>query len=243
MSARMTLLLALMLTLPLAVGFPRSLRQRPLLIETGQFHGDEIAARRGQVWLGLYVNGHEAVLRYSKIRVRTVFDDVTDHGSKRKTGKSVSVSGPHKPVFLTRAGTGLIPGSVISVFDQKKLNPEQTLEKGPVRLKLGRRTYVLKVISPDKNPSPCRDQAFPRNAKLVLVTGKSSQTLYTLDDCGNDPYWYLVWAGDLDRDGKLDLYVDVTQHYDVSERRLFLSAPARRGRLVKEVAAFVTGGC
>jgi hypothetical protein len=110
-------------------------------------------------------------------------------------------------------------------------------------LKLGRRTYVLKVISPDKNPSPCRDQAFPRNAKLVLVTGKSSQTLYTLGDCGNEPYWYLVWAGDLDRDGKLDLYVDVTQHYDVSERRLFLSAPARRGRLVKEVVAFVTGGC
>jgi hypothetical protein len=119
MTARMTLLLALMLTLPLAVSFPRSLRQRPLLIETGQFHGDEIAARRGQVWLGLYVNGHEAVLRYSKIRVRTVFDEVIDHGSKRKTGKSVSVSGPHKPVFLTRAGTGLIPGSVISVFDQK----------------------------------------------------------------------------------------------------------------------------
>ena len=240
-TARMTFLLSLLLVSPLAAG--RSLRQRPLLIETGQFHGDEITAHRGQVWLGLYVNGREAVLRYSKIQVRTVFDDVTDYGTKRKTGKSVSVRGPHKPVLLMRPGMGLVPGSVISVFNQKKLNFGRTLEKFPVRLKLGQRSYVLKVVSPDKNPSPCREQAFPRNAKLVLVTGKSSQTLYTLGDCGNDPYWYLVWAGDLDRDGKLDLYVNVTQHYDVSERKLFLSARARKGRLVKEVAAFVTGGC
>ena len=243
MTARMTLLLLLLLVSSLGAGFPRSLRQRPLLIETGQFHGDEITAHRGQVWLGLYVNGREAVLRYAKIQVRTVFDDVTDYGTKKKTGKSVSVGGPHKPVLLMRTGTGLIPGSVISVFNQKELNFERTLEKIPVRLKLGKRSYVLKVVSPDKNPTPCREHAFPRNAKLVLVTGKSSQTLYTLGDCGNEPYWYLVWAGDLDRDGKLDLYVNVTQHYDVSERKLFLSSRARKGRLVKEVAAFVTGGC
>jgi hypothetical protein len=67
--------------------------------------------------------------------------------------------------------------------------------------------------------------------------------LYTLDVCGNDPYWYLLWAGDLDRDGKLDLYLSVTQHYDVAERKLFLSSQARRKKLVREVASFEIGGC
>ena len=240
---RMTFLISVLLVATLAAGVPRPKRQRELLIETGKFHRDEITARRGQVWLGLYVNGREAVLRYSKIQVRTVFDDVTDYGADTKTGKGVSVRGPRKPVLLLRPGAGLVPGSVISVFNQRHPNFERTLEKVPVHLQLGKRSYVLKVVSPDKQPSQCREHAFPRNARLVLASGKSSQTLYTLGDCGNEPYWYLVWAGDLDRDGKLDLYVNVTQHYDVSERKLFLSARARKGRLVKEVAAFVTGGC
>lgn len=226
----------------LASGLAGSLHQHPLLIEPGQFHGDEITARRRQFWLGLFVNGRNAFLRYSKIRVRTVFDDITDYGTRKKTGKSVSINGRRKPVFLLRGVIGLSPGPVTSVF-QQTMNFEQTLAKVPVRLKLGKRSYVLKVISPDKDPTPCRDQAYPRNARLVLVSGKSSQTLYTLDDCGNDPSWCLLWAGDLDRDGKLDLYVNVTQHYDISERRLFLSSRARRGRLVRHAAAFVTGGC
>jgi len=232
-----------LLVATLAAGVPRPKRPRDLLIETGKFHSDEIAARRGQVWMGLYVNGRRAVLRYAKIQVRNVFDDVTDYGTKNITGKSVSVRGPHKPVLLLGPGAGLIPGPVISVFNQNQPDFERTLEKVPVSLHVGKRSYVLKVVSPDKQPSQCREHAFPRNAKLILASDKSSQTLYSLGDCGNEPYWYLLWAGDLDRDGKLDLYVNVTQHYDVSERILFLSSRARRGRLVKEVAAFVTGGC
>ncbi len=79
--------------------------------------------------------------------------------------------------------------------------------------------------------------------KLVLVNGESRQVLYSLQEWGSDPTWTLVWAGDLDRDGKLDLYVSVTQHYDVTERKLFLSSPAGEGQLVKEVAEFVTSDC
>jgi len=237
-----TFLISALLAATLAAGFPRPIRQRPLLIETGQFHGDEITARRGQTWLGLFFNGRKAVLRYSKIQLRTVFDDITDYGTTKKTGKSVSTNGPRQSVFLLRGVIGLRPGPVTSVF-QQEISFERTLEKVPVRLKLGRRSYVLKVVSPDMNPTPCRENAYPRNARLVLLSGRSSQTLYTLDDCGNDPSWCLLWAGDLDRDGKLDLYVNVTQHYDVSERRLFLSSRARRGRLVRQAAAFVTGGC
>ena len=75
------------------------------------------------------------------------------------------------------------------------------------------------------------------------MSGESGQVLYSLQDCGNDPSWRLLWAGDLDRDGKLDLYVSVTQHYNVSERKLFLSSQADEGQLVKEVADFVTSGC
>ena len=217
-------------------------RSRIRLIEPGQFHGDEITAKKGQQWLGLYVKGQRAVLRYSRIRITKVFDDVTDDGTHQKTGKRVSVDGSDEPIFLIKHAAMLAAGPLISVFKQKA-NFERTLEKEPVHLKLGRRRYILKVVSPDKNPLPCRESQFPTNAELVLISGKSKQTLYTLDGCGNDPSWYLLWAGDLDRDGKLDLYVNVTQHYNVSQRKLFLSSQAGKNRLVRKVASFETVGC
>lgn len=234
--------LSLLLTSTLPFSQARMRRQHTRLIETGKFHGDEIAARTGQRWLGLYIKGRSAVLRYSRIRVRTVYDDITDYGTKNKTGKQVSVASPREPVFLVNSATMLKPGPAISVFSEK-VDFNKGLERFPVKLRLGNKSYTLKVVSPDKNPASCQSSSFPKNARLVLVSSKTAQTLYTLDDCGNDPSWYLLWAGDLDRDGKLDLYVNVTQHYDFSERKLFLSSRASKGKLVKEVAAFVTGGC
>lgn len=59
------------------------------------------------------------------------------------------------------------------------------------------------------------------------------------DDCG----WGIYWAGDLDGDGKLDLYLDLANHYNVGQYRLFLSSPAEKGKLVKEVANFRFVGC
>jgi hypothetical protein len=46
----------------------------------------------------------------------------------------------------------------------------------------------------------------------------------------------LLWAGDLDRDGKVDLLMDVSGHYSSMELRLYLSSRATPGELVREVA-------
>jgi hypothetical protein len=217
--------------------------RRAHVIEPGQFHGYEVSARSGQRWLGLFVNGRGSALHYSTIKVQRVFDEITDYGTKQKTGKRVSVNSRSQPLLLVSQTTALTPGPVMTVFNMKEDDFSHGLEKFPATFKLGRRSYVLKVVAPGKNPEPCRFTSFPKNAKLVLISGRSQQVLYTLDVCGNDPNWYLVWAGDLDRDGKLDLYVNVTQHYDFSDRKLFLSSPARRGQLVREVGSFETGGC
>ncbi len=95
----------------------------------------------------------------------------------------------------------------------------------------------------NEDKEKCGDQLLPNKAKLVLTFGASNQVLYSLAGCGDDAGWSLIWAGDLDGDGKLDLYVNVTQHYNVSERKLFLSSQAQKGQLVKEIAEFVTTGC
>jgi len=240
MQTKLTLVFSVVISL--ALPSPSQTRHARV-IETGQFHGYEIHARTGERWLGLFVTGRWSVLRYSTIKVTKVFDDITDYGTRQKTGKRVGVNSPRQPLLLASHATVLTPGPVRTAFKMKEGDYSQGLDQFPLTLRLGHRSYVLKVVAPDQKAQPCPDINFPKDARLVLISGRSQQVLYILDVCGNDPNWYLVWAGDLDRDGKLDLYVNVTQHYDLSERKLFLSSPARRGKLVREVGSFDTGGC
>ncbi len=214
---------------------------RVQLLETGEFHGEEVSAKTGERWLGVHVSEQGSLLLPYRLTVKAVHDPIIGEDDSQKTGKAVSVDLPLEPVFLVRAPM-LSEGPIKTTFNQP-LNYEKGFERfDPISLRLGETEYVLKGTG-GENPVKCRDHSFPKNAKLVLVSGKVEQVLYSLDDCGNDPNWYLLWAGDLDRDGKLDLYASVNQHYNVSERRLFLSSQAKKGELVKEVAEFVTSGC
>ncbi|MDH3869752.1 MAG: hypothetical protein OET08_10295, partial [Desulfuromonadales bacterium] len=53
----------------------------------------------------------------------------------------------------------------------------------------------------------------------------------------------VLWAGDLDRDGRLDLLLDLTTHYNVSAPTLLLSSMAGKSKLVRPAAIFRTTGC
>ena len=60
---------------------------------------------------------------------------------------------------------------------------------------------------------------------------------------GDDASPVLLFAGDLDRDGKLDLIFNTTDHYNVSRPTLFLSSQAKSGELLGEVAHYESVGC
>jgi hypothetical protein len=81
-----------------------------------------------------------------------------------------------------------------------------------------------------------------QHSTLTLHGGGISQTLFSLTE-HDAASWQLLWAGDLDGDGKLDLLLNLSAHYNVSARRLFLSSAARQGEAVREVAVFETTGC
>jgi hypothetical protein len=80
--------------------------------------------------------------------------------------------------------------------------------------------------------------------RLTLVgPGKQSQDLPVPVRFAEDGVPALVWAGDLDGDGRLDLYMDLTDHYNVTNYVLFLSSRAVTGELVKQVASRRYVGC
>lgn len=211
------------------------------LLETGEFHGDEIRAQSNQTWLGLFKKGNKFFLAPTKIKVKTVFDVIADNEEKvEKTGRSVSVSGKNQPVFLLKNVSLLKQRKITTVFYEEG---EGSLEATNINnstekiLKLNDVSYNLNV-STKKEKSGLLDET----SKLILSNGKIEQIIYSqkkCDDCG----WGIYWAGDLDNDGKLDLYFNLTNHYNVNHRRLFLSSQAEPGKLVKEVANFRTVGC
>lgn len=204
------------------------------LMETGEYHGDEISASTGERWLGLFQSGSGFALLPARVTVERVHDIVVDADPEVKTGKKVSVGRPGKPVFLLSGAGAPRPGAVTTVFrEEKALGNAEVL-----KLSLGGREYVLRVLS--DNPRPA--DYLMENSRLVLTSGGESQVLFSVRR-QNDAGWFLLWAGDLDGDRKLDLYMDLATHYNASQRRLFLSTWAPRGGLVREAAVFSTVGC
>jgi hypothetical protein len=227
--------LALVSLIPVLGGQASAQKRVPRisLIETGEFHGDEIPARSGERWLGLFPTAGGFALLPATVKVEAVHDMIVDE-PQEKTGKKVSVRRSRKPVFLLRGAGGLNRGAVTGVF-----SGERKLGNGElVGLKLGGNNYRLKVVSGDPAPA---SHLMP-NSKLLLTVGAKTQVIFSVAE-HDDGSWTLLWAGDLDGDGRLDLYLDLNDHYNTSQRRLFLSTQASRGQLVKEVAAFSIVGC
>ncbi len=205
------------------------------LLETGLFHGGEAPVKSGDGWLGLVHDAGNSSSVRTLIRVEQAEDPIVDAPGET-TGSEVMVDGP-APVFLTRGIPSLTAGHVHTVLLGS--DGGSTVTGGEsLRFTLAGEDYRLIVTN--------RGQLFDRQAKpssLIFHGGGISQKLYEWPKGLSDEHCELIWAGDLDGDRKLDLYMDISNHYNVTHRRLYLSSAAEDGELVKEVASFRTVGC
>jgi hypothetical protein len=228
LTSRAVLIVSCLASLPLgAPGAPA--RPHVRLVETGSFHGEEVSARTGQRWLGLYVSKGGSLLRLTPVRVKPVEDPVDEEAHGAKSGKEVSVRRRPEPVFLLHGATMLRPGPVETVRGHSL----ELTRTSDYRLLLAGVSYRLKVV------------AHRHRVRLILSQGRQQQILYSVSQAEfeDSTGWSLDWAGDLDHDHRLDLYLTVSDNYNGSEKKLFLSSTARRGRLVRELANFPTVGC
>lgn len=202
------------------------------LLLTGEFHGDEVSAATGEQWLGLFRTDTGFELAETVVEIEYFEDPILDDTGE-KTGKAVGVRRDGKPVFMLRGIAGLGEGPVASSFDGWDwLNPGVTKE-----LQLAGKTFSLSAYGQGEDKWNIKDYS------LTLSSGGVTQEIVRYETCCNDSMPALVWAGDLDGDGALDLYVDISDHYNVAERALFLSSLAGEGELVGKAAKFVTYGC
>lgn len=216
------------------------------LLETGEgFHGDEIAAKSGETWIGLFKEKDSYRLRSTKIKVARVEDVIVDDPGE-KTGKSVAVKGG-KALFLLKNAKMLRDGIVAELYDGTYYEDEEmdehyeeksTLRDGFAReFRMNGKIYTLKVKSGfNKKREPI--------TALILESEGKSQTLHSFPFFKEGNYLgELYWVGDLDRDEKPDFYFNLYVNDNMGYKNLFLSSQAKKGKLVKKIATFKTSGC
>ncbi len=218
------------------------------LLETGQgFHGDEITAKSGETWLGLFEENGKSFLEFTKLTIRRVHDPVIDgyyeKEATQKTGKSVFVYKKKEPVFLLKNAAMLSQGNIKTLYryddDAENLNGEDiSIRNGFLKeFKIGEVVYTLRA---KKGKNKNQEDILA----LVLENDGISQTIHSIKYFEEGDYLgSLYWAGDLDRDGKPDFYFSLYFHDNVEYKNLFLSSQAPKGKLVKKVATFSTTGC
>jgi hypothetical protein len=199
----------------------------PMLLTPGTFHGSEVQAADGAPFLALCEAGTE--LRLVRLRVHPVEDSLLDRDGGVPTGKEVSA--PCDPVVLFRDVPGPREGSV----ERVQVTATEASSTGPVsgpdsaRFELRGKTWHL-----------ARTLLGETGYRLTLHGGPEPVVLYEAQTT-DEGDWGVLWAGDLNRDGRLDLVLRTSRHYNVTHLRLWLSGEEKGG--AHEVAVFEIVGC
>jgi hypothetical protein len=184
-------------------------------------------------WLGLFIKEGKSDQkgRESHLAITSV-----SFALRREPGPTVYrlVTNPPGADLLLSGVPPLSPGPVTTLSQSVDFGGESR----EAEFQLGSRRYRIRLDSKETNYC---------DAVITLTQGKRSQKLFDAADPGvtkdpalvlscDGPHFRIHWAGDLDRDGRLDMLVTFSRKYSYHPRQLLLSSSARSGRLVAEVA-------
>lgn len=218
----------------------------------GAFHGDEPVARHGEQWLALRRDGREAALVGARLTVTPVFDAVLDSPGGA-SGRAVASDAGDEQIIAFLRGPGLRSGRVLAAEVEEMVPAAGDAPAWHVRL--GGHAYRIatgcRAAGAGRDADSAANDAIQCEVTLHHADGRR-QALARMGGYrdsasilrpGDDAAPALLFAGDLDRDGRLDLVFDTTDHYNVSRPTLFLSSTARDGELVGAAAQYQSVGC
>jgi hypothetical protein len=207
------------------------------IMEVTTYHNDECKAQSGQTWMALFpTKDGQFELKSTKVKLTMVNDAINDEAPDKKTGKQITIPEKQEPLVLLHGIPGLSARKVVTCSTNKKehLDINQKLS-----LKLGKHQLTLSTTGGLSK----EEKELRTNYKIILESGGVKQTIVHHNQISSDTAPSLLWAGDLDGDGKIDLIMDTTDHYNVRDLTLFLSGTAKPGALVQKVAHHISTGC
>lgn len=197
----------------------------------------EVVARNGQQWLTLFEEDGNYSLINSKAEVK-LLNTTSFTGDENDAQLRLKATGT--PMFAMCNISRIKPGPVTTLYlhptsdelDRQELFLEPMNAGYRREFQLGGQAFILRVSA---GLTKSKDKV----AVLVLEHNGTSQIVdYNYDVIGD-----LLWAGDLDNDGKLDLYINEFNEKGYFQSKLFLSSSATKGKLLKLVGTFGMAGC
>lgn len=196
------------------------------LLVPGDYHGEEAPQHPGKNWLALSEREGIWQLLPAAVTSTPINDGVLDLEGE-KSGVRISAKPKDALVVLRIPGlrTGAVDTPALSFSSEA---PLLITAVTPVHFLFGGAPFTLQV----------------RNHKVYLQNSRNS-TLLAEQYVGNadsDDAATLLWAGDLNRDGKPDLLVRAGTN-NGTNTCLYLSDPSTPNQLVRKVACHQGVGC
>lgn len=197
---------------------------------------DDSSLTTGTRVLGLYrVDGEDSYLRWVPVVLKMVPDPhYTGDSNTVPLVSQAEVTGEDKPLLSLYGKHGLTERIVATVTDRQT----RIEMKRPLTYRLGGQSYRFTY-----EPVPNANKYDPQ-FRLVLRRGRMKHEFtpsYVNDITEFDE---VVWAGDLDGDGKLDVILGSQGEKGEGDWVLYLSRGAPRGKLLRPVAkAWFSCGC
>lgn len=182
-------------------------------------------------WYGLFQHTEDDFsIKKVKLKVKEIYDHSAD-GPMEKSEIRISIKGTDIPILLIAGLDRPKEGQVNGINHHNTiLAPDRLLE-----ITFPGGDYSLSSFgSPQYPVGEDTEQEFSSYGIVLIHEDKKQLILKDHYFYGNGPG--LVWSGDLDRDGRLDLIIDCICEGTSTNMALFLSSKAEKNELVKLVA-------
>lgn len=214
------------------------------IVVTGCYHGFEIEPIDNKDWYGLFKTDSGYVVESVNVLTEACRDVVLDNQGDT-TGVSLSIVHALKPIILIQSFKKLNTGFVPTTFSERSfLEPGKQVFLGGLERRDYYSMFALGEITDEGFREP--GDLLILNYSLMLY-GRTNETkkqiIVEFDRSSYDGLPSVLWSGDLDRDGKMDLLLDIRNHYNVTHYALYLSSEADDNNLVKLVAELFLRGC
>ncbi|MCC6953576.1 MAG: hypothetical protein IT290_05620, partial [Deltaproteobacteria bacterium] len=200
------------------------------------FHGDEVSLVTGDFVIGLYRKEQAFELREVVVTITPVRDEIVDSEEER-TGKRLDVPDAENALLLLPKSIGLSAGPVAGVApDSEEISIGGTIEVSNDRrlLVTGRAAIEEGLELSDVSLWLACEGSNSVESYLELLKFE------TLDSSGLPRVGF---RGDVDRDGKSDLLISFSPHYNRRLLHLFLSSQTRGACELRKAGEFSQTGC
>ena len=223
--------------------FPVDSTLQVKILRTEIFHNDEVEQNFDKkVWFGLFKKDNVYTLSQTQVFIKSVNDPIVDENEEDKTGWEVTTSIKDTCIVLIEKKPYLSNREVWNIKVPANLGDNEDFEFNYKNIE-----YTLFALVKKRKERVDSEWIEVSDYSLYLrayENGKETKTLLVAKNNIDERFIEIVFAGDIDGDGRLDLIIDTSNHYNVSSPTLYLSKPAsEEKKIIKPVGVFTTVGC